>query len=77
MQLHDTPQTRALELSARIEGTTVDALLASTISDMANGRHIRYGSREPVTTEYLDYLESRAIEAEAARSTALVAEIGA
>ena len=77
MQITDTDLTRAIELAARIEGTTIDALLASSIADISNGRHIRNDQREPVTADYLAWLESLAVEAESSRAAALQQDIGA
>lgn len=77
MQITDTNMTRAIELSSRIEGTTVDALLAPSIADLSNGRHIRNGAREPVTADYLAWLESQAVAAEAEREASLHQGIGA
>ena len=78
MQLNTTDlHARALLAIAEIEDTTPTALLMPSINDIANGRHVRNGSREEVTEGYVSWLEAQADAAEADRSAKLQQGIGA
>lgn len=78
MQLNTTDlHTRALNAIAEIEDTTPTALLMPSINDIANGRHVRNGSREEVTEDYVSWLESKALAAKAERDNQLALDIGA
>lgn len=77
MQITNELQRRAMEANATIEGTTVEGLLLPTIADLSNGRHLRNDRREPLTEDYVSWLESEATAAAAERAAALVQGIGA
>ena len=68
---------RALAASARIEGITPEALLMPSLLDITNGRHLRGDFREPLSDNYVTWLEAQADAAEADRSAKLQQDIGA
>lgn len=68
---------RALTASARIEGITPEALLMPSLLDITNGRHLRGDCREPLSDNYVAWLEAQADAAEAGRAAKLHQDIGA
>lgn len=68
---------RALAASARIEGITPEALLMPSLLDITNGRHLRGDCREPLSDNYVAWLEAQADAAEAGRAAKLQQDIGA
>ena len=68
---------RALAASARIEGITPEALLMPSLLDITNGRHLRGNGREPLSDNYVAWLEAQADAAEAGRAAKLQQDIGA
>lgn len=68
---------RALTASARIEGITPEALLMPSLLDITNGRHLRGDCREPLSDNYVAWLEAQADAAEAGRAAKLQQDIGA
>lgn len=68
---------RALAASARIEGITPEALLMPSLLDITNGRHLRGNCREPLSDNYVAWLEAQADAAEAGRAARLQQDIGA
>ena len=63
--------------NATLADTTVEGLLMATISDMSNGMHLRDSRREPLSDNYVTWLEAQADAAEAGRATKLQQDIGA
>lgn len=68
---------RALAANARIDGMTTEELLMPSLLDITNGRHLRGDCREPLSDNYLAWLEAQADAAEAGRSAKLQQDIGA
>lgn len=68
---------RALTASARIEGITPEELLMPSLLDITNGRHLRGNCREPLSDNYVAWLEAQADAAEAGRAAKLQQDIGA
>ena len=77
MQITNELQRRAMEANATLADTTVEGLLMPTIADLSNGMHLRDNRREPLTEDYVAWLEAQAAEAVAARSAQLHQDIGA
>ena len=68
---------RALTANARIDGMTTEELLMPSLLDITNGRHLRGSCREPLSDNYVAWLESQADAAEAGRAAKLQQDIGA
>lgn len=68
---------RALVANARIEGITPEELLMPSLLDITNGRHLRGDCREPLSDNYVAWLEAQADAAEAGRAAKLQQDIGA
>lgn len=68
---------RALAANARIDGMTTEELLMPSLLDITNGRHLRGDCREPLSDNYVAWLEAQADAAEAGRSAKLQQDIGA
>lgn len=68
---------RALTASARIEGISPEELLMPSLLDITNGRHLRGDCREPLSDNYVAWLDAQAAAAEAGRAAKLQQDIGA
>jgi len=68
---------RALTANARIDGMTTEELLMPSLLDITNGRHLRGDCREPLSDNYVAWLEAQADAAEAGRAAKLQQDIGA
>lgn len=77
MQITSPLLSRSIEAVATIRGETVESMLMPTLTDLSNGSHIRNGRREPLTEDYVSWLESEAVRIAAARSAQLHQDIGA
>lgn len=77
MQITSQLLSRSIEAVAIIRGETVESMLMPTLLDLSNGSRIRNGRREPLTEDYVAWLEAQAAEAVAARAAQLHQDIGA
>ena len=76
MQITNPLLSRSIEAVATIRGETVEAMLMPTLNDISNGVHIRGGKREPLTEDYVSWLESEAVRIAAERAANLAQNIG-
>ena len=77
MQITNQLIERALVANARIEGISPEELLMPSLLDITNGRHLRGDFREPLSDNYVAWLEAQADAAEADRAAKLQQDIGA